>query len=43
MVQFHCKALYGTGEYESGFPLNPIKKQVSASTKTTAIAKSVFS
>src|SRR5215217_7433240 len=37
-VQSQCKALYGSGAYESGFPLNPISKQISASSKVAAIA-----
>jgi hypothetical protein len=37
-VQSQCKALYGTGAYENGFPLSPISKQISASSKVAAIA-----
>ena len=36
-VQPQYKALYGTGAYESGFPLSPISKQISASSKVAAI------
>jgi hypothetical protein len=37
-VQSQCKALYGSGAYESGFPLNAISKQISASSNVAAIA-----